>query len=171
MTTTLLTAIKNNGRTENGCITHISTLDKCLDFFFTCGAMRYADDSDIITAFLSAYNENPLTALKILFYSRDIRGGQGERKLARICLKALAEIDSRMAIKVVSAIPIYGRWDDLFSLFETKAERAVLDLIKEIKPKYTILTNLHSTLDYDKLKRKLPNFVYPAYDGMKLIIN
>ena len=131
MTTTLLTAIKNNGRTENGCITHISTLDKCLDFFFTCGAMRYADDSDIITAFLSAYNENPLTALKILFYSRDIRGGQGERKLARICLKALAEIDSRMAIKVVSAIPIYGRWDDLFSLFETKAERAVLDLIKE----------------------------------------
>ena len=47
----------------------------------------------------------------------------------------------------------------------------ILDLIKEIKPKYTILTNLHSTLDYDKLKRKLPNFVYPAYDGMKLIIN
>ena len=47
----------------------------------------------------------------------------------------------------------------------------ILSLIKEIKPKYTILTNLHSTLDYDKLKKKLPKFVYPAYDGMKLIIN
>ena len=47
----------------------------------------------------------------------------------------------------------------------------ILALIKEIKPKYTILTNLHSTLDYDKLKKKLPKFVYPAYDGMKLIIN
>ena len=47
----------------------------------------------------------------------------------------------------------------------------ILHLIKKIKPKKTILTNLHSTLDYKKLKRKLPKFVYPAYDCMKLIIN
>ncbi len=47
----------------------------------------------------------------------------------------------------------------------------ILELIKIIKPKYTILTNLHSSLDYTKLKNKLPKFVYPAYDGMKLIIN
>ncbi len=47
----------------------------------------------------------------------------------------------------------------------------ILKLIKIIKPKKTILTNLHSTLDYDKLKNKLPKNVYPAYDGMKLIIN
>ena len=42
---------------------------------------------------------------------------------------------------------------------------------KIIKPKKTILTNLHSTLDYEKLKKKLPKNVYPAFDGMKLIIN
>ncbi len=47
----------------------------------------------------------------------------------------------------------------------------VLQLIKEIKPKYTILTNLHSSLDYQNLKKKLPKTVIPAYDGMKLIIN
>tara|TARA_Y100001970_G_scaffold290753_1_gene425601 strand:+ start:7704 stop:8477 length:774 start_codon:yes stop_codon:yes gene_type:complete len=47
----------------------------------------------------------------------------------------------------------------------------ILELIKKIEPKYTILTNLHCSLDYKKLKKKLPNFVYPAYDGMKLIIN
>ncbi len=47
----------------------------------------------------------------------------------------------------------------------------ILDLIKIIKPKKTILTNLHSTLDYEKLKKKLPKNVYPAFDGMKLIIN
>jgi len=47
----------------------------------------------------------------------------------------------------------------------------VLELIKIIKPKKTILTNLHSSLDYDYLKKKLPKNVYPAYDGMKLIIN
>ncbi len=47
----------------------------------------------------------------------------------------------------------------------------ILKLIKIIKPKKTILTNLHSTLDYNILKKKLPKNVYPAYDGMKLIIN
>ena len=47
----------------------------------------------------------------------------------------------------------------------------VLQLIKEIKPKYTILTNLHSSLDYGKLKKKLPKSIIPAHDGMKLIVN
>ena len=47
----------------------------------------------------------------------------------------------------------------------------ILELIKEIKPSKTILTNLHSSLDYDKLKMKLPKSVMPAYDGMKLLIN
>jgi len=47
----------------------------------------------------------------------------------------------------------------------------ILDLIKKIKPKKTILTNLHSSMDYAKLKKILPNSVYPAFDGMKLIIN
>ena len=48
---------------------------------------------------------------------------------------------------------------------------SVLNLIKEIKPKKTILTNLSGSLDYDMLKKKLPKYVYPAYDGMKLIVN
>ena len=47
----------------------------------------------------------------------------------------------------------------------------ILKLIKEIKPEKTILTNLNSNLDYDKLKKKLPKYVIPAYDGMKLLIN
>ena len=34
-----------------------------------------------------------------------------------------------------------------------------------------ILTNLSGSLDYDMLKKKLPKYVYPAYDGMKLIVN
>ena len=41
-----------------------------------------------------------------------------------------------------------------------------LDLIKKIKPKKSILTNLHVDLDYFKLKKKLPNNIVPAYDGL-----
>ena len=41
-----------------------------------------------------------------------------------------------------------------------------LQLVKTIKPKKTILTNLHTDLDYMKLKKKLPKNIFPAYDGM-----
>ena len=44
----------------------------------------------------------------------------------------------------------------------------VLDLIKIIKPKKTILTNLHSDLDYNYLLKILPNNVIPAHDGLIL---
>lgn len=38
---------------------------------------------------------------------------------------------------------------------------------KFIKPKTTILTNLHVDLDYFKLKKELPKNIIPAYDGLK----
>ena len=41
-----------------------------------------------------------------------------------------------------------------------------LSLAKEFKPKKTILTNLHVDFDYNKLKKKLPLNVIPAFDGM-----
>ena len=37
-----------------------------------------------------------------------------------------------------------------------------------LKPKKTILTNLHYDLDYDFLISKLPKNVLPAYDGLKI---
>ena len=42
-----------------------------------------------------------------------------------------------------------------------------LDWIARIKPKRAILTNLHSDLDYEALRAKLPPHVEPAYDGMQ----
>jgi len=44
----------------------------------------------------------------------------------------------------------------------------VLDLVKILLPKKTILTNMHSDLDYDKLKKKLPKNIVPGYDGMTI---
>lgn len=41
-----------------------------------------------------------------------------------------------------------------------------VSLSKELKPKKTILTNLHVELDYNKLKNKLPTNIIPAFDGM-----
>ena len=41
-----------------------------------------------------------------------------------------------------------------------------LALINKVKPKKTILTNLHVDLDYRELKKKLSQNILPAYDGM-----
>jgi phosphoribosyl 1,2-cyclic phosphate phosphodiesterase len=41
-----------------------------------------------------------------------------------------------------------------------------LKFINEFKPKKTILTNLHSDLDYNYLKKTLPKSIVPAYDGL-----
>jgi len=43
-------------------------------------------------------------------------------------------------------------------------------LSRVIKPKKTILTNLHTDLDYQFLKKNLPKNIIPAYDGMKLSV-
>ncbi len=41
-----------------------------------------------------------------------------------------------------------------------------LELAKLVKPKKTILTNLHTDLDYFYLKKNLPKNIIPAYDGL-----
>ena len=43
-----------------------------------------------------------------------------------------------------------------------------LKFIKLFKPKKAILTNLHSDLDYNYLKKILPKNIVPAYDGLTL---
>ena len=43
---------------------------------------------------------------------------------------------------------------------------AAITIDKGLKPKKAILTNLHVELDYDKLKKLLPQNIVPAFDGM-----
>ena len=43
-----------------------------------------------------------------------------------------------------------------------------LALIEKLKPKRAILTNLHTDLDFEALRKSLPDNVEPAFDGMKI---
>ena len=45
-----------------------------------------------------------------------------------------------------------------------------LEWIARVKPKRTILTNMHVDMDYDTLRRELPPGVEPAYDGMVITV-
>ena len=44
----------------------------------------------------------------------------------------------------------------------------VLELTKTLSPKKTILTNMHSDLDYNQLLKILPNNIIPGYDGLTI---
>jgi len=46
----------------------------------------------------------------------------------------------------------------------------VLNFVKIIKPKKTILTNLNNDIDYSEIKKKIPKNIIPAYDGLSFLI-
>jgi hypothetical protein len=108
--------------TENAAKAYKSTMDHLLDFFGNAGAMRKRPEIDIIQLFSKAFAEDRLLALKALFYIRDVRGGQGERRTFRICLKWLADNYPDLVQKNILNVPLFGRWDDLYTLFHTTEE-------------------------------------------------
>lgn len=71
-----LKKVTNYTRTENGAITHKSTLNKVLDMFAMGGACRSRHEEEIRQMFINAFEEDEVLALKCLFYLRDVRGGK-----------------------------------------------------------------------------------------------
>lgn len=85
----------------------------------------------MISGFIKAFAEDKDTAVKILFYARDIRGGLGERRIFRVILNWLALNYPETVIKNIELVPEYGRYDDLLSLLNTPCESSALELIKK----------------------------------------
>lgn len=115
--------------TENGALTNASTLNPVLDWFGAGGALRTRPESDIERLFANAWAQDRLSALKILFYFRDVRGGQGERRTFRTLLKWLAVRYPEVVECNIENIPFYGRWDDLYALIGTPVESEVFRFI------------------------------------------
>lgn len=111
----------NDSRTDNGAMTHSTTNSKCLDFFTLAGSARGVD---LVQEFKEAWNENPDVAIRTLLWSRDIRGGAGNRNVLRqlwpIALDNLANGVNTVKFNL-SAIEM-GRWDDVLSLVGTPHE-------------------------------------------------
>ena len=116
--------------TENSALTYKSSGSECLDLFAVSGALRNSDSQDIITRFMRAFAEDKDLSMRILFYSRDIREGIGERKFFRVIINWLAKNYPGSVIKNLALIPEYGRFDDLLELINTPCEKSMLELIK-----------------------------------------
>lgn len=117
--------------TENGAIAYDSIGDSIIELFSQIGALRPRTEEEIRNKFLSAYRQNPVLATKMLFYAGNIRGGLGERRTFRICLRALAQHNSQVVIDNIHNIAYYNRFDSLFELIDTGAEKAMWSYIKQ----------------------------------------
>lgn len=116
-------------KTENGADAKNTTDSTLLDMFATIGSMRNRSEDEIIQKFELGFQEDPLGAMRCLFYARDIRGGLGERRIFRILLPYIAEKHTDILNKNIGFIPEYGRWDDFYSLIGTKSEEKAWDII------------------------------------------
>lgn len=123
--------INNVDLTENGGITRKTTNSKVLDMFSLGGAYRNRSDADVILLFQNAIEENAVLAIKCLFYLRDVRGGQGERRFFRVAFKWLCNAYPKIARKNLVNVSDFGRWDDLIYATEgTPLQDEAFDIIK-----------------------------------------
>ena len=124
--------------TENGGRALSTTGDKLLNLFAVLGALR-TRPTDVIDKFDAAYRENADLATKMAFYGRDVRGGLGERAVGRLMLSALALLHPEVVVANFKNIVEFGRWDDLFVLFDTPVETDMIEFVK----KYLVLDKRH----------------------------
>lgn len=118
-------------KTENGALALNTTNSACLDFFSLVGALRDADEQRIQRLFADAFAEDPLMAVKITFYGRDIRGGLGERKTFRTIIRYMAEYHPDVVRKNIHLIGEYGRYDDLYALCGTPVDKDMWEYMKK----------------------------------------
>lgn len=117
----------NDATTANGAVAYRSTLDPVLDFFSKVGSMRGRNE-EAYQLFLKAYASDRILALRALFWSRDARGGAGQRDVFRYIFSQLDKDDKEALVKHV---PFYGRWDDMdFSEHVKFVQKQLLEDVK-----------------------------------------
>ncbi len=118
--------------TENGAIAYETSGKFLLDFNFKLTQYRNMDVTAIQNDFAKVYYEDPLVAIKFVFYVGDVRGGLGERKIFNACFDWLANNQPRIALATLQFIPEYTRWDNLCKLAINKHVRnEVFSILKK----------------------------------------
>lgn len=115
--------------TENGAVGYMTTSKELLDLNFKTSSLRNKSEDEIFKLFLKAFHEDKLLAIKWLFFMRDTREGMGERRSFRIILNGLGHQHPTIAKELISLVPEYGRWDDLYSLMDGDLTEYVVDFI------------------------------------------
>ena len=132
MANTFLQNALNTTTTANGAKTYKSSLSACLDLF-SMGVSSNAKEQLI----LSALAEDPVLATKVVLYLRDVRGGQGNKDIARAFHKAVLNnktaVTVEKLIKILPHLPEVGSWKDVYNLYgiNNKLDKVILNLVAD----------------------------------------
>ena len=135
MKTDFLNALKemdNFTLTENGAVALNSTGNAVLDAFGSLAAMKFSDEEDILDTFYQAFYADKKLAMRLLFYVRDIRGGQGMRRVFRVIVEDLAFKHPDLIVKNLDNFLFFGRGDDVLCLLDTPVEEDVYKWIADV---------------------------------------
>lgn len=145
----------NYSMTENGALGFRTTGKNLLDLNFAVSSLRSASDSEIVSRFNKAFFDDKITAMKWLFYTRDVRGGLGERRLFRVVLEHMARQNPEYIVPLLDLVPEYGRYDDLWRLLDTDLADNVMDIIKT--QLYSDIQNMKKGKSISLLAKWLPS--------------
>lgn len=118
--------------TENGAEVLNTTSNTFVDVFSMIGALRSRSVDSIEAKIQLAFDYDKLLATKLLFYTRDILGGLGERNTFRVAINYVARRYPEIVKKNMANIAQFGRFDDYYSLIGTPVEDDMWTYLNEV---------------------------------------
>lgn len=122
-------------RTGNDDYCYDSTGSALVEFFAKAGSLfknkgtYYGNESSALDLFKPAWTTNKYKSMQLAMFTRDVRGGSGNRSGVREILTWLA--NDKEGCNWIEAnlhfIPEVGRWDDLEALIDTPCEKNALN--------------------------------------------
>lgn len=114
--------------TTNGMAALESTGNAAVEYFYKAGALR-ANPAEAVRLFKAAYAADRDTALRLALWTRDVRGGAGERNIFRSIIQWLQEVNEDDAAALLVRAPIVGRWDDVLVANDRMRDAIVYPLL------------------------------------------
>lgn len=117
-------------RTANNMKAQKSTMSPVVDLFYNIGASR---GKNIVPQWETAYQADADLAVRIALWTRDARGGAGERQLFRDVLLHMEKHHPEILLdtKILAKVPELGRWDDLLVFnYNPDIKAKAFDLIR-----------------------------------------
>ena len=113
------TEITNFSTTANGAATLKSSTNPLLDLLFLAGAARTMSEEDISLVVDKALVYDEGSAIKLIFWSGDIREGAGERRFFTLALTRIKAHNPSRFEELIQYVPLFSRWDVLFNFEES----------------------------------------------------
>jgi hypothetical protein len=118
---------------EKGALSLDTTSNACVDLFFKM-TQDLHQNPNFEEWIDNSWEESPLDTMKIIFQSRDCRGGKGTKKTFINAMKYLSYEHPEWVEQNMSIIPTFGRYKDWIELINENTRHQIIYLIcKQLK--------------------------------------